>query len=82
MKDKNKINEIWLPVQWLLGHYEISSIGRVKSLKRADRRGYVKSETVSFGSGNEGEYKRYPMTDKNGKKHWKRVHQLVAEAFI
>jgi len=73
-------NEIWEPVIGFLG-YEISSAGRFKCLSRLDRRGMMKPEAISFGSGKKGQYKRCPMTADNGKKYYKRVHQLVGIHF-
>lgn len=71
------MNEIWKPIKDFEGLYEISNLGKVKSLcavrwKREmirnlakDKDGYL---TVNL--------------KKNGKYYCKKVHRLVAEAFI
>lgn len=82
MSDKNI--EIWRPVKGYEGLYEVSNLGRVKSLER----------TVVYKNGTTHRhigqilnpcYKRkYPSVSlfKNKKQKTYNVHRLVAEAFI
>lgn len=68
------INEQWRPIAGYEGLYEISSLGRVKSLK-FDKEKILKPRNDSYG---------YLQVDicRNGKVKTFKVHKLVAEAFI
>ena len=70
----NSINEQWKPVEGYEGLYEISNLGRVKSLK------YGKERIMKPGKDGNG----YLLVHlyKNGKPKMFKVHRLVAEAFI
>ncbi len=69
--------ERWLPVVGFEGLYEVSSLGRVKSL---NYRSTGKEEILSLHDNGKG----YLHVDlcKNGKMYHKSVHRLVARAFI
>ena len=67
------MTEEWRPVKGAEGLYEVSSWGRVKSL----RMGSVMSATDN-GHG----YKIVGLGTKNGKKQNRYVHRLVADAFL
>ena len=69
--------EIWKPIKDFEGYYEVSSLGRVKSL---NYRGTGKEKVLK----NIEEYKGYLIVNltKNGKQKSFYVHRLVAEAFI
>ena len=69
--------ERWLPVVGYEGLYEVSSLGRVKSLNyhRTGKEQLLKHK--KSGSG----YFQVQLW-KNGKDKWMLVHRLVAEAFI
>jgi hypothetical protein len=71
-KMSDSINEKWLPVREYEGIYEISSIGRVRSL----RKNRLLSPWVSK--------KGYFIVDltKEGVRTHRSIHSLVAEAFI
>ena len=71
------MEEIWKSVIGCEGQYEISNFGRVKSLgnNKTRKEKILKSGTDGGGYLLVGLY-------KNGKGTTKRVHQLVAEAFI
>lgn len=77
--------EEWRPIKGYEGLYEISNYGRVKSLYRIVERNSVKgkvqhrNEHISVGSGKT--YLKVKLY-KGDKKSSKRVHILVAEAFI
>lgn len=70
--------EIWKPIKGYEGLYEVSNLGRVKSLPR---RGTYGIEHILKPSPNK---KGYPQVQlcKNSEYCPKRVHRLVAENFI
>ena len=68
--------EIWKPIKDYEGLYEISNIGRVKSLPR---NGTIKTEKI-LTPNMSGRYARIGLRDKIKIKY--SVHRLVAEAFI
>lgn len=70
-------NEIWKPVMGYNGLYEVSSLGRVKSLnyKRTGREQILKA-----GKNKKGYL--YVILSKSGVRTKYFVHRLVAEAFI
>jgi len=76
--------ERWLPVSGLEGLYEVSSLGRVKSLSRpAQRKSWILKErilnpTVSPTNG----YPKHHLVMVDGTTRFYPVHKLVAEAFI
>lgn len=76
----NKVNyiegEIWLPVVGFEGFYEVSNMGRVKSLSNKGTTNIIKATTI-----NNGGYVTIRLA-KNKKEMGKLVHRLVAEAFI
>lgn len=65
--------EIWKDVAGYEGDYQVSNLGRVKSLKASDE--LIMSQTLNTS----GYYKINLF--KNGKRINSRVHRLVAEAF-
>lgn len=69
--------EIWLPIKGYEGKYEVSSLGRVRSLNyhRTGQTKYMILQNDKYG------YKCVPLR-KNGKLRLHKVHRLVAEAFI
>lgn len=78
------MNEVWKPVNGYEGLYEISSLGRVKSLPRTVDNGFNVRHTKEkilrksyFANG----YEKALLT-MNGKSKCFRVHRLVAIAFI
>lgn len=77
-------NEIWKPVSGYEGIYEISSLGRVKSLKRTAivKGGY--SRTVNeriMVQANDTKYNFVGLRKNKSVKHIK-IHKLVAIAFL
>ena len=79
-------DEIWKPVVGWEGFYEVSSIGRVKSVDRFVKRGGKKMHVKELVLKNTLDSKGYYMValcDKERRSMQKaRVHRLVAEAFI
>ena len=85
------IAEEWRPVQGAQGRYEVSNLGRVKSLKRVvycgTRKGKPAYRTVpekilKIGFDSDG-YHQVLIANKEGEKFKSvKVHQLVAAAFL
>ena len=77
METKNYIGEIWKPVIGYYGLYEVSNFGRVKSINynKTGKERLMKQVVNKQGY--------YQVTlHKNGSMAAKKVHRLVAEAFI
>lgn len=80
--------EFWKAVKDYEGQYEISNLGRVRSVSRTVRagkgKGYkrlVESKILSSSINNSG-YKIIVLNKPNSKPVCKPIHRLVAEAFI
>ena len=73
----SKSNEIFKDVKGFEGHYQISNLGRVKSLARKGnlKEKILKGSTIASGY-------LTVLLYKDGKTKGKYVHQLVAEAFL
>lgn len=69
------LNEIWKPIPGFEGLYEVSNLGRIKSLKRNTTSGGIMKTHVNKGY-------EYSHLCKNGKHRNVKVHRAVAEAFI
>ena len=71
--------EIWKPVVGHEGRYEVSNIGRVRSLDRISARGHrIKGRMLKLK-----DVKGYDVARLNwGVADWRYVHQLVLEAFV
>jgi len=67
------MGEIWKPVVGYEGRYEVSSLGRVKSLLRG---GKLRKPCLTKGG-----YFSVRLFGESGEK-WKPVHHLVLEAFV
>ena len=78
------IEEIWRPIEGYEGLYEVSNTGRVKSLKRPfENNGgiqWTKERILSPGKDKDG-YLQVHLC-YNGKQHQRKVHRLVAQAFL
>lgn len=72
------MEEIWKPVVGYEGLYEVSNLGRVKSL---DYRRTGKERLMKMGKGGRNAYYKVHLY-KDGKMNIKLVHRFVAEAFI
>jgi len=77
------IEEIWKPVKGYEGLYEVSNLGRVKSLERFAncRYGGTCKEKILKG-GKDGAGYLLVGICQNKKRKTKKVHRLVAEAFL
>ena len=78
-------NEIWKPIKDYEGLYEISNLGRVRSLDRevvnsVGRKQYYKGKILKGGKLRG--YLRVTLFDKNKKRKTFQVHVLVAHAFV
>lgn len=75
------MEEQWKPIEGYEGIYEVSSIGRVRSLDRYDRRGiFRKSQIIKTKRHPEG-YRSVSLWS-DGKQTPLLVHRLVAQAFL
>lgn len=78
-------NVIWKPIKGYEGLYEISSTGQIKSLprKKGLKNGhyYITKEKILKTSMTTTGYRKIELT-KNGTKKSKKVHRLIAKAFI
>lgn len=75
------MKEIWKDIEDYEGVYQVSNIGRVRSLDRKNSIGRRVSGRI-LQSGDNGEGYRMVVLTKNGKCKTKKVHRLVAMAFI
>ena len=81
---KEYLNEIWKPIKGYEGLYEVSNLGRIKSLKRLVKKwdGYrIVSEKILTPRVNNRGYLRINLC-KDGITKTFSPHRLVAEAFI
>lgn len=72
--------EIWKDVPDYEGHYQVSSLGRVKSLKRLSFSGRVLKEKI-LKPANTNNYKKVVLSKNDNRKQFY-IHQLVAMAFL
>lgn len=82
---RNKMTEVWKDIKGYEGLYQVSNLGRVKSLPKEVRRvqngSYITKERIMKTNIRVDGYTRVVVTGYNGK-HRYYVHRLVAEAFI
>ena len=80
------MKEVWKDIKGYEGIYQVSSIGRVKSLERIIIIGYgakrVFKEKILKSNVNEHNGYLYVGLHKDGKTRSARVHRLVALAFL
>lgn len=73
--------EIWKPVKGFEKYYEVSNEGRVRSKDRIRSNGIpIKGKVLKPNVLKDG-YAQATLV-VNGKPYWKKIHRLVAEAFI
>lgn len=78
------MEEVWKPINGYEGQYEISSHGRVKSVKRliSHKRGHIcVPERILVGYKTPDGYQRVYLSSNRTQRKFL-VHRLVAEAFI
>ena len=75
--------EQWKPIEGTDGKYEVSNLGRVRSMKRYyGMIGRIMPQTIQ-PSGRGGKLTYYAVTFwMNNKAYCRKVHRLVAQAFI
>lgn len=74
-------NEIWKNVPHYEGIYQVSSLGRIKSLDRFDGRNHwIKGTIISPSIGTNGYYGVHLFKDGKGKPFL--LHRLIASAFL
>ena len=81
---KEYLNEIWKPIKGYEGLYEVSNLGRIKSLKRLVKKwdGYrIVPEKILTPRANNRGYLRITLC-KDGITKTFSPHRLVAEAFL
>lgn len=78
------MDEIWKDVLGFEGYYQVSNLGRVKSLSRFVNRLRGKkfiNEKIKINKSSHAKYMLVQLI-KDGKNHQKLLHRLLAEAFI
>jgi hypothetical protein len=76
------VDEQWLPVLGYEGLYEVSSAGQIRSLDRPGKRGQVRRSRILALHPNPGSGYLEAGLSVDGRTRTRRVHQLVAAAFI
>lgn len=74
------LEEVWKDIEGYVGYYQISNLGRVKSLSRKDSLGHNLKEMILKPCLNKGYY--HVNLYENSKRKTYQVHQLVAVAFL
>lgn len=75
------INEVWKDISGYEGLYQISNLGRVKSLERIDNNNHLVKEKI-LKPNDDGAGKGYLYVNLGRKGRAKKIHRLVAEAFM
>lgn len=76
--------ENWKDIPGYEGYYQVSDLGRVKSLERkvkTFRASRIKKEKILSSHNHQG-YECIQLVNKNAKRRGFRIHQLVAMAFL
>lgn len=73
--------EKWKDIKGYEGRYQVSNLGRIKSLARTDRNGVKRKEKIRIPRTDKKGYQRINLSD-DCKVRWHSVHRLVAEAFV
>lgn len=75
------IEEVWKDILGYEGLYQISNLGRVKSLPRKNNKRIINKEIIKVFTKLPNGYLKAGLS-KNGKTKYYFVHRLVAEVFI
>lgn len=75
------MTEIWKDIVGYEGLYQVSNLGRVKSLPKYDRKGRFHSERIKAPANNGTGYLVVNLKH-DGKQQMRTVHRLVAEVFL
>lgn len=76
----NQPNEEWRDVVGYEGLYQVSNLGRVKSLRAHNKWG-IERESILIPAVEKKGYKRFCL-NKNGKGKTVKLHRIIAQAFI
>lgn len=79
--DADIVSEQWRPVIGFEGRYEISSIGRIRSIRRRTTNGIRGGIILNQQTDRDG-YRYLVISNHDGQQFLKRIQRLVAEAFI
>ena len=74
--------EEWLDIEGYEGIYQISNLGKVKSLVRYSIQSHLLNERILKQQDNKGGYMYVDLYNKEGIKKKFYIHRLVAQAFI
>ena len=76
------MKEIWKDIKGYEGLYQVSNMGRVKSLKRISFDGRrIEEKILKYKRAGRGQYQCVGLY-KNNTSKYKTIHRLVAEAFV
>lgn len=75
------MKEIWKPIKGYEGYYEVSNLGRVRSLTHTDRMGRLYEGAIRKLQNASNGYKQVLLSNGE-KRELKQVHRLVAETFL
>ena len=75
------MNEIWKDIEGFEGYYQISNLGRVKSLPRLSIQNHLIPEKILKTCKAQAGYLEVSLYI-DGKRYHKKPHKLVADAFI
>ena len=73
--------EVWRDIKGYEGQYQVSNLGRVRSLDRVVNNKHIKGQLITQHNKQNTTYKRVKLY-KHSKRDTYSVHRLVAEAFI
>jgi hypothetical protein len=76
------MEEVWKDIVGYEGIYQISNLGRVKSLERISPQGHKLVETIRNTYDNGCGYLYIDLYDNNAKRNKFSIHRIVATAFI
>lgn len=71
------MDEVFVPITWAKGHYEISNTGKVRSVLGGRRRGIELKQSINTT----GRYSVVTLV-VNRRKKYRKVHRLVASTFL
>lgn len=75
------MKEIWKDINGYEGRYQVSNLGRVKSLARTDRNGHKRKDKILKPHARPNGYLCVHLS-KDMDAKWLSIHRLVAEAFV
>jgi len=75
------MDELWKDIPYYTSWYQVSSLGRIRSLMRKNRWGYIQKIRILRPFPNQKGYLRIDLR-KNGQRDCRQVHRLVLETFV